>query len=82
MQHFPCKLAAPCPFESYTVGLADVPEKIVSFCEQAKIDLDGSQITVNEDQAGKRTYVIHPQAALFPIFFDEAENLKIGSNSM
>lgn len=76
------KLAAPYPVESYTVGLSDVPEKIVSFCQQANIDLDSSQIIINEDQASKKTYIIHPQAALFPIFFDEAGNLKwIAQNS-
>ncbi|MCF0050382.1 hypothetical protein LXM25_09960 [Dyadobacter sp. LJ53] len=76
------KMAAPYPVESYTVEVSDVPEKIVSFCEAAKIELDSSQITVNEDQASKRTFIIHPQAALFPIFFDEAGNLKwIAKNS-
>ena len=76
------KLAAPYPVESYTVGLPDVPEKIVSFCEQASIDLDSSQITVNEDQASKKMYIIHPQAALFPIFFDDVGNVKwIARNS-
>lgn len=76
------KLAAPYPVESYTVGLPDLPENIVSFCEQANIDLDSSQITVNEDQASKKMYIIHPQAALFPIFFDEAGNVKwVAKNS-
>jgi hypothetical protein len=69
------KLSEPYPVESYTVELSDMPEKIVSFCEQAKIDLDSSQIVVNEDQASKRTYIIHPQAALFPVFFDQEGGL-------
>jgi hypothetical protein len=76
------KLAAPYPVESYTVALSEVPEKIASFCKQENIDLDSSQVTVNEDQASKKVYIIHPQSALFPIFFDDAGNLKwIAQNS-
>lgn len=76
------KLSAPYPVESYTVELSEVPEKIASFCSQAKIDIDSTQIVVNEDQANKKTYIIHPEAALFPIFFDQEGNVKwIAKNS-